>query len=292
MSHILSIGIATLDIINSVAHYPAQDEEIRALEQNIRCGGNGANSARILAQFAHKVSFAGVLADDAAAQSIVCTLRQDAVDTQYCQQVSGTCSPTSYITLNRQNGSRTIIHYRDLPELDYRHFTKIPVEHMDWLHFEGRNIEATRHMLKHARSRCVDQTFSLEIEKERANIDSLLPLADLLFFSKTFVQGRGFSTAEPFFKAIRAQAPQALLVCAWGEQGAYAQAADTPVYHSPAYAPAQIVDTVGAGDTFNAGVIHALISAATLPEAIEYGCRLAGHKIGQQGIERLTQTGP
>ncbi|MGD8712214.1 MAG: carbohydrate kinase, partial [Thiohalophilus sp.] len=40
MSRILTTGIATLDIINQVDHYPAEDEELRAELQSIRCGGN------------------------------------------------------------------------------------------------------------------------------------------------------------------------------------------------------------------------------------------------------------
>ena len=49
MSHILTVGIATLDIINLVDHYPAEDEEMRALAQHIECGGNAANTASVLA---------------------------------------------------------------------------------------------------------------------------------------------------------------------------------------------------------------------------------------------------
>ena len=41
-------------------------------------------------------------------------------------------------------------------------------------------------MLLDTHSVVVDQPISLEIEKEREDIDDLLPLADILLFSKSF----------------------------------------------------------------------------------------------------------
>ena len=79
MSHILIVGIATLDIINIVDHYPVEDEEIRALSQRIECGGNAANTASILAQYGHKIEFAGTLADEPDGHRI-----QNQLDRQAC----------------------------------------------------------------------------------------------------------------------------------------------------------------------------------------------------------------
>ncbi len=292
MSHILTIGIATLDIINIVDHYPVEDEEMRALAQRVARGGNAANTACVLAQLGQRVEFAGVLADEPDGRRIEQDLIECGVNTRFCQHVQFGKAPTSYITLNQRNGSRTIVHYRDLPEFDSAHFEAIPIEPFDWLHFEGRNIDETRKMLESARERLVDQPVSLEIEKEREGIDALFSLADVLLFSKPLVTGRGFTCASDFFDAIRTQAPRALLVCTWGEEGAYARDAEGEDYHSPAFPPPEVVDTVGAGDTFNAGIIDALASGCTLEEALRLGCRLAGRKVGQLGFDHLTQDQP
>ena len=50
MTHILLNGIATLDIINQLDHYPLEDSEVRALNQISRIGGNAANSSIVLQQ--------------------------------------------------------------------------------------------------------------------------------------------------------------------------------------------------------------------------------------------------
>ena len=287
MSHILIVGIATLDIINIVDHYPVEDEEIRALSQRIECGGNAANTASILVQCGHKIEFAGTLADEPGGHRIQNQLIARHVATDYCQFVQGRKAPTSYITLNQKTGSRTIVHYRDLPEFEYEHFKQIPLEAFDWFHFEGRNIPEVKQMLFDTQQRRVDQPISLEIEKEREDIHDLLPLADILLFSKSFATGRGFDNAPDFFEVIRRLAPDAMLVCTWGEQGAWLRDNNNTEYHVPAYPPPRVIDTLAAGDTFNAGIIHGLSNGNTLLEAVIYASQLAGMKVGQSGIDGL-----
>src|SRR5690606_2634666 len=43
MGHVLAIGIATLDIVNTVDGYPAEDAEVRASAQRVSRGGNATN---------------------------------------------------------------------------------------------------------------------------------------------------------------------------------------------------------------------------------------------------------
>ncbi len=287
MSRILTVGIATLDIINMVDHYPVEDEEMRALAQRVECGGNAANTASILAQYGHQVEFAGSLAHEPDGHRIEQELITRHVTTGFCQHVKQGKSPTSYITLNQQTGSRTIVHYRDLPEYDFQHYQQIPLEEFDWFHFEGRNTAEVKRMLTETQQRRVDQPISLEIEKDREGIDLLLPLADILVFSRVFVTTRGFAQPTEFFNAMRSLAPGATLVCTWGDAGAWARDHHEHDYHSPAFPPPEVIDTLAAGDTFNAGLIHAMAGGQPLAEALVQACRLAGKKVGQHGYGNL-----
>lgn len=290
MSKIISIGVATLDIVNHVDHYPREDEELRATSQHYARGGNAANTACVLAQLGHQVEFIGSLADDDAARLIQDNFASHAVSTKYCPVHPHSTSPTSYITLNDANGSRTIVHVRNLTELAAGEVNRVPWAEYDWFHLEGRHVSETTQILHAIQSSRIDQPISIEIEKERPHIDSLLQLADVLIFSRAFITGRGFDNAANFFDSLRAQGNTALLVSGWGEYGAYAQEPLGQLLHAPAQPPAQIVDSLGAGDTFNAGVIAALCAGRTLATAITHGCDLAGKKLAQRGFAALRQT--
>jgi ketohexokinase len=97
MVRILGMDIATLDIINTVEDYPQEDAEIRACAQSQRRGGNATNTLVVLGQLGHHCNWVGT------------------------GQADGRVS-TSYVTLNRRSGSRTIVHYRELDEYPFEAF--------------------------------------------------------------------------------------------------------------------------------------------------------------------------
>ncbi len=286
MAHILAIGIATLDVINSVKVYPAEDDEIRAVSQRLCRGGNATNSLTVLSQLEHQCYWAGVLADEANVCRIETDLKNHQINTAAVLKLTEGKVPTSYITHNLSNGSRTIVHFRDLPEYPFNEFQKIDLSQFDWLHFEGRNVVATRQMLVWAKQQAPNLPCSVEIEKQRDDIEVLFELADVVFFSKAFAQAQGHTNAPSLLNAQQAQCGNAKLTCTWGESGAWALDGKQ-VLHSPAFPPSQLIDTLGAGDTFNAGIIDALVRGQGLGTALHFACRLAGQKCGQQGLDGL-----
>ena len=287
MARILAVGIATLDIINSVNGYPAEDDEVRAVSQRLCRGGNATNTLTVLSQLGHECHWAGVLADEPDARHIEKDLERHRIDTRAVLRLGEGKVPTSYITHNLVNGSRTIVHHRDLPEYPFENFKQLDLSQFDWLHFEGRNVDETRQMLAWAKQHAPQLPRSVEIEKERDGIEALFELAHVLLFSRAFAQGRGFKDATSLLAKLQPRCGQARLICAWGELGAWAREGEQE-QHSPAFPPPQLVDTLGAGDTFNAGIIDALANGQTLAAALESACRLAGRKCGQQGLDFLT----
>ncbi len=287
MSRFLLTGVATLDIINTVETYPPEDAEVRASASRIASGGNAANTALVLASLDHEAHLCAVLADDLFAAKLRERLEQRGVDVRHCPQKTG-ATPVSYITSSAATGSRTIVHYRDLPELELSDFNHIPLDEYDWLHFEGRHVPVFAQMIRYARSCLRDQPISVEIEKPRRGMERLFPYADVLIFSRAFALAYQYNTAAELLAALRSMAPEATLVCTWGEEGAWALA---PGYrrlndciHVPACDFGPVRDTVGAGDTFNAGLIRALAGGLSLESALSHANRLAGIKVSRIGL--------
>lgn len=279
-------GNATLDIINVVDHYPNEDEELRAMQQWRDTGGNAANTAKVLSAHQHRCDFSGVIALDASGEQIITTLREHNVGLEYISRLQGS-SPESHITLNAQNGSRTIVHHRDLPELSAEAFYQIPVERYDWLHFEGRNGSELAKMMAYTRENIFDQPISLEIEKDRPGLEALIPQVELVMYPRSYAQQQGFQDAESFLRAQQEQHGKVWMSCTWAEQGAWAVDHLGELFHAPALAMEQVVDTVGAGDVFNAGLIHSLATGLLLEEALHYAVKLAGQKVQQRGLSGL-----
>lgn len=256
MSAVLVVGNAVLDIINTVAHYPKEDEELRAIHQVVRAGGNALNTACALEQQGHKVVWLGTLAQDQNAAFLREQLTQyERLDLSYAYEVNGV-TPCSYITLNQSNASRTIVHYRDLPELPASLLYAVPVKQYDWLHFEGRNIAELSTMLKYACDQIADQPISLEIEKPRMGVENLIQYADLVMFSHHYAQAKGYEDAAGFLDAYHAKFPNKLMSCTWGEKGAWLLDQQGEIIHQQPSKRLGVVNTVGAGDAFNAGLIH------------------------------------
>ena len=286
MSFILITGNATLDIVNRVAHYPHEDEELRAMGQWRDLGGNAATMARVLAAHRHRCDWVGVVANDSDGDNMLATLQAHQVGVEHVKREVG-ASPVSYITLNQQNGSRTIVHHRDLPELTAADFMRIEVERYDWLHFEGRNVDELGKMLQFARESVVDQPLSLEIEKMRDGLEDLIPQVDVVLFSRAYAQAQGFNDAVSFLQNRQAKHGALWMTCTWGEHGAWAIDHAGEVFHEVARVAPLVVDTVGAGDVFNAGLIHALATGQPLEQALQYAVQLAGRKVQQQGFQGI-----
>lgn len=288
MSTILGVGIATLDIINCVADYPRENDEVRALAQTRARGGNVTNTLVVLSQLQHDCYWAGSLSSDSDSDLILADLAKNNIDCRYRVSHAQGSLPTSYITLNQRNGSRTIVHFRDLAEYSFDDFSAVQQENFQWIHFEGRNVNHTGRMLQSLRQSNYSGILSVEIEKPREAIEELFPLPDLLLFSRHFAQARGYRDGAAFLRQTRHDHHlHQNMVCAWGEAGAYGISADGQEITAPAYAPDRIVDTLGAGDVFNAGIIHALSSGQSLESALHSACALAGKKCGQTGFNGL-----
>jgi len=290
----LGVGIATLDVVNEVAAYPPEDAEVRALAQRQVRGGNVTNSLVALSQLGHTCAWAGTLGDDSASGLILADLERYAIDTRLAFRHPGRSTPTSYIALSRATGTRTIVHYRDLPELSAAELDAGLAIQWDWLgagcrwvHFEGRNTEETVTLLRLVRERLPGVPISLELEKLRPGCEQLLQGPDLILFSRSFAQATGASDPAPFLTAWAPRSTARHCTLAWGAQGAYGWTRGVGWAQVPARPPERLVDTLGAGDVFNAAVIDGLLRRLALPVVLDRANRLAGHKCGRQGLDGL-----
>lgn len=287
MAKIFGIGNAVLDTVFKVDAYPTEDQEIRATDRYNQVGGNINNTLYILNQLGHETAICATIATDTEAKLLQSGMMDRGIDCQHLQKFIQGRTPNSFVTVNAHTGSRTIVHYRDLPEVGFEHFAKIEIEDYDWLHFEGRNLENLPGMINIAKTFLDKQPISLEVEKPREGIETLFSQVNVLIFSHHYATQKGFANGEALLSEIQKQAPQAHLVCTWGAQGVWFAPAGGKIQHIAAKKVHPIIDTLGAGDTFNAALIHKLINHCSLQEACEYANELAANKIQKVGLDDI-----
>ncbi|XP_010989527.1 ketohexokinase isoform X4 [Camelus dromedarius] len=292
---ILCVGLVVLDVINVVDKYPEEDTDTRCLSQRWQRGGNASNSCTVLSLLGAPCAFMGSLAPGHVANFVLDDLRRYAVDLSYTVFQTTGSVPISTVIVNEASGSRTILHaYRNLPDVSAKDFEQVDLTRFKWIHIEGRNASEQVKMLQRIEQHNAGQPpeqkiqVSVEVEKPREELYQLFGYGDVVFVSKDVAKHLGFRSAVEALRGLYGRVRTgASLICAWAEEGADALGPDGRLLHSDAFPPPRVVDTLGAGDTFNASVIFSLSQGKSMQEALTFGCQVAGKKCGLQGFDGI-----
>lgn len=243
---ILCVGLVCYDIVNVVENYPVEDTQMRTVEQRRSRGGNASNMCTVLANLNAACEFMGSLPMGPAPDLnyVEEDFQTHQIEHGNCPRHAGFLLPNSCIIVNRQSGSRTILHTNDgLPELTKRDFSHINVEDYNWFHLEGRpNAIDIAEIAKDLKTKAPNIPISLEMEKPtRAKKDELFlvfPFIDLLFISKECAISLGAMNMRDAVHLLQDLLPDNVsVVCPWGEKGAAAKDPNGHIYEISGYPP-------------------------------------------------------
>ena len=281
--HVLCTGIAVLDLVFRVASFPRPDRKTQASEFRTINGGNAANAAVAIAHLGGRTSFAGPLGGPAGVDTVGDTFltlaAKEGIDCSACPRVAGVPSSISAISIDAR-GERAIVNYRDEGLTAARAENPAAlVANVDAVIADNRFPEFVRDVCAAARKRSIPVV--LDADEPRPDSNALLAHVSHVIFSAEGLRatagtdhlGRALidmSRQTSAFLAVTDGANDVL----WLDKGELRQV--------PAY-KVDVVDTLGAGDTFHGAFTLMLAEGMSERPAMRFAAATAALKCTRYG---------
>lgn len=272
----LVAGELNLDLVlQNYLSFPALGQETLVEDMTLTLGSSGAICAAGLAKLGNTVSFSGKLGCDSWGDACLEFLAKLGVESsRVVRDAAVKTGITVSITSPRD---RAMVTY--LGAMEFMHVAEIAApgfDGLDHLHISSVFLQrALRPDLKqllaqaHARglTTSIDPGFDPEQKWGRDIIDALGEV-DVFLPNEVELAGiTGITDPQPALRAL--ENGRTLTVAKLGRQGC-AVLERGQLLSVPAI-PVQPVDTTGAGDSFNAGFLHAWLRKAPLLDALRFG---------------------
>lgn len=267
MENIVVIGSSSIDLVVKTDVLPQAGETVMGNSFFTTTGGKGANQAVAAARLSNKVYMIGAVGDDENGKQIIENLEQNNVDTTFMDKIENETSGTAHITLFEDDNRIIVVPAANnhvtpekvLPKLE--RFGAGDIILMQHEIPEHTIKEVTDYAVKHDMKVILNPAPYRNIDKEI--IDKVTWITPNESESELLFE----SGVDEALKAY----PRKLIVTK-GAAGAmfYNDSQQLVKGYKK-----KVVDTTGAGDTFNGALAVALIENKPLEEAVDFA-NLAG----------------
>lgn len=262
MPSVLTVGDINADIMAAIPYYPEKGGEGLSEKAELHAGGSAANTALVLARFGVHARLLGRVGTDPLGDCVFRELERAGVDLALVQRDAAALTGTMFVAV-MPDGERTMFGHRGANV----NLTSVPLEtvawsDLHWVHVSGyalvkdpQRTTALR-VFEDAARRGI--TVSLDVGTYPAfqagdEVRKLLPRASVLFQNLEEVCALTGRTELP--EALKALLENGVETAAvkLGRDGC-AVADSNETFRIPAFS-VDVVDTTGAGDSFDAGFI-------------------------------------
>lgn len=311
---LLSIGDVTMDVFmvptESEALCTLDDKEclicfsygekipVKSLEYSI--GGNAANNVVGTARLGIKSGLVSTLGGDSVGNQIVQKLEADGVDMSFVVQQPEAGS--NYSTVINYGGERTIFVYHAPRSYEFPvNLTPTPWIYLtsmgeSFAPFYNHFVEF---MHKNPGIKLAFNPGSYQIRSDMSILKPVLEVSYMVYVNRQEAEkitgfGESHEKEKELLKSVSALGPK-IIVITDGGGGSYLFDANANKYYSCGILPVDAYERTGAGDSFGAGCVAALIKGKSIEEALMWGtCNSAsviGYVGAQKGLLRIDDIG-
>ena len=277
---IFCAGIAVLDEVFRVRNVPEPDHKTDASEYVTIGGGCAPNAAVAIARLGGKAGFAGPLGDDDTADRVLAHLAHEGIDTSGCIKFPGCRTSVSAILID-DIGARTIATYADQRLLEVAaNDTDRLVADVDGVLLDNRRPKFVGPICDAAVKRRLP--IILDVDKATGLDDPLLQNATHAIFSSESLREstRCDGLVQGFDMARETLGSRFVAVTDGHNGGLWSDGGEVHTYSA---FKVDVVDTLGAGDTFHGAFALALIEGKSIAETLRFASAAAALKCTRFG---------
>lgn len=285
--HICVIGSLNMDIVVEADRPPALGETVAGKRVHFIPGGKGANQAVASARLGATTTMIGAVGSDAFGQSLLAALRQEGIDVQAVKSVEGSHTGVASIVLS-QNDNQIIVvagaNNQCLPADLQACEAQIAAADVVLLQLE---IPLETVLFAAQTAKRLGKMVVLNPAPARELPDELLQNVDVLIPNESELYLLAGSPADQDLEAAMRSLLQKgvrTVVTTLGAKGAVYLSTDEPLGFVPSR-EVTVVDTTGAGDSFNAGFSYALASGKSVAEAAAFASAVAALAVTKLGAQ-------
>ena len=275
---IIALGELNVDLIlNQIEGEPEVGKEKFAKQMTLTLGSSTAIFAANAAALGAKVAFCGMIGDDSFGDLVESSLKAKGVDTQFLiRQNKYATGATICMSYDEDRANLTYqgaMDYMSLDDIDPEVFKQAKHIHISSIFMQSGVKRDLKKILELCKQNGV--TTSLDSQWDPAeqwdiNLQEILPLVtvfmpnetELKFLTRSANLDEAIEKIRPFVNA-------AVIKC--GSKGSILMRKGEPDRKQEALLNKNVVDCIGAGDSFNSGFITRLAAGDPLDRCQEYG---------------------
>jgi len=284
---IIVVGELNIDLIlNKIGGFPEVGKEIIADKMTLTLGSSSAICASNLSSLGLKVAFIGKLGNDILGQFIMNSLEEKGVDTSLII-VEEKLKTGATIALSYEDDRAMVTYQGAMSHLSMDDIDEAQLKLADHLHFSSYFFQpgfknSLDSLFKKAKD--VGLTTSLDVqwdpaEKWDMDLEKVLPLVDIFIPNEIELQKL---TSQPnldmAIDSVRNKSRYTVVKC--GNKGSILCYENKKI-RKESFLNNNVVDTIGAGDSFNAGYISKFVKGRSPEE-----CQIFGNLTGAVSTTR------
>ncbi len=286
------LGSFNIDIVSCVPHFPKIGQTIRAISTNFLPGGKGSNQASAASKVSQHVHFTVKLGKDEFASKARSYLASTDINTFsiFESETSATGNAVIMVSEDEKNNMIAIdlganerfTEDEILSELERIKRSKVFLTQLE------NNFDSTKSAIKLASS--TDAVVILNPAPYSEQVKELVEMVDIITPNETEASDlsgvlvKDLESAKQAATIIHSMGA-GIVVITMGADGCLLYDGETHTHFEPF--KAEVVDTVGAGDSFNGALAASLAKGEQLHDAIRYASAFASLAVERQGASNM-----